>query len=264
VHILEIDMKGENYEKIYGRHPVHEALIAGRRRIRRITIAEGIGQTGIIEQIRQKAETAQIPLDFVPREVLEQEIDHHQGVVAEASPYPYVTLQELLHRLETCAEPGLVLLLDVLQDPQNVGTLLRTAEGVGVHGIVLPRRRGAGITPAVVRSSAGASEHLWITQGNLARIIKELKTQGFWIVGLDMDPIARPWGHVDLTGPIGLVVGGEGKGLRRLVRESCDFLMRLPMKGKLESLNAAVAGSIALYAIWQARGFSNDFTEGRD
>jgi 23S rRNA (guanosine2251-2'-O)-methyltransferase len=116
---------------------------------------------------------------------------------------------------------------------------------------------------AVVRSSAGASEHLWITQGNLARVIAELKKAGFWIVGLDIDPRAQILGQVDLSGPLGLVVGGEGEGIRRLVRASCDFLMRLPMRGQITSLNAAVAGSIALYAIWQTRGFNGDPVDKR-
>ena len=249
-------MKGENHERIYGRHPIHEALIAGRRRIIRIRIAEGTERQGVLIEILQKAKAAQVPVEFVPREMLEGETNHHQGIIAEVSSYPYATLQDIFQRLETKPEAGLILLLDVLQNPQNLGTLLRTAEAVGVDGVVLPYRRGAGITPAVVRSSAGACEHLWITQGNLVRIIEELKKRGFWIVGLDMDPTTQPWGRIDLSGPMGLVVGGEGEGLRRLVRESCDFLMRLPMKGHIASLNAAVAGSVALYAIWQTRGFN--------
>jgi 23S rRNA (guanosine2251-2'-O)-methyltransferase len=254
-------MKGESRERIYGRHPIHEALLAGRRQIMRISVAEGTERQGLLEQILLKARNAQIPVDFVPREILAQETDHHQGVVADVTPYPYVTLQEILQRIDHITEAGLILLLDVLQDPQNLGTLLRTAEAVGVHGVVLPYRRGAGITPAVVRSSAGASEHLWITQGNLARVMKELKNRDFWIVGLDIDHTAKSWGEVDLSGPLGLVVGGEGEGLRRLVRESCDFLMRLPMKGHIDSLNAAVAGSIALYAIWQTRGFNGELAD---
>jgi 23S rRNA (guanosine2251-2'-O)-methyltransferase len=254
-------MKGESRERIYGRHPIHEALLAGRRQIMRISVAEGTERQGLLEQILLKARNAQIPVDFVPREILAQETDHHQGVVADVTPYPYVTLQEILQRIDHITEAGLILLLDVLQDPQNLGTLLRTAEAVGVHGVVLPYRRGAGITPAVVRSSAGASEHLWITQGNLARVMKELKNRDFWIVGLDIDHTAKSWGEVDLSGPLGLVVGGEGEGLRRLVRESCDFLMRLPMKGHIDSLNAAVAGSIALYAIWQTRGFNGELSD---
>jgi 23S rRNA (guanosine2251-2'-O)-methyltransferase len=249
-------MKGERHERIYGRHPIHEALLAGRRRIVRISLAEGTERHGILLQILEKAQSAQIPVDFVPRDQLDEEIEHHQGIVAEVTSYPYVPIQDIFQRLEIHANAGLILLLDVLQNPQNLGTLLRTAEAVGVDGVILPYRRSAGITPAVVRSSAGACEYMWIAQGNLVQVINELKRKDVWIVGLDIDPMAQPWGQVDLSGPLGLVVGGEGKGLRRLVRESCDFLMRLPMRGHIDSLNAAVAGSIALYAIWQTRGFN--------
>lgn len=249
-------MTGGNGERLYGRHPIHEALIAGRRRIERIYIAKGTVRQGILEQILLKAKKAEVPVDFVPRDSLDSITEHHQGVVAEVDSYPYVHLGAILEKLNTGDEVGLVLLLDVLQNPQNLGTLLRTAEAVGAQGIVLPYKRGAVVTPAVVRSSAGASEHLWITQGNLVRVIEKLKEVGLWIVGLDMTSEAQSMGMVDLSGPMGLVVGGEGEGLRRLVRESCDFLMKLPMKGKIASLNAAVAGSVALYAIWQARGFN--------
>jgi 23S rRNA (guanosine2251-2'-O)-methyltransferase len=253
-------MTGGNRERLYGRHPIHEALIAGRRRIHRVYIAEGTIRQGILGQILQEAKKAEVPVDFMPKDALESITEHHQGVVAEVDPYPYVDLEVILKRLNTGDEAGLVLLLDVLQDPQNLGTLLRTAEAVGVQGVVLPYKRGAGVTPAVVRSSAGASEHLWITRGNLARVIEKLKELGLWIVGLDMTSEAQSMDRVDLSGPIGLVVGGEGEGLRRLVRESCDFLMKLPMKGKIASLNAAVAGSVALYAVWQARGFNTGST----
>jgi 23S rRNA (guanosine2251-2'-O)-methyltransferase len=256
-------MTGGNSERIFGRHPIHEALVAGRRSFDRIYVAEGVEHQGVLEQILQKAGDVKISVDFVSKDFLDQVNPHHQGVVAEVSPYPYVSLQDVLLKMSIAEDSPIILLLDVIQNPQNVGTLLRTAEAVGVSGVVLPLRRGVGITPAVVRSSAGATEHLWITQGNLAQSIKLLKKEGLWIIGLDIAPEARSLGQVDLLGPIGLVVGGEGEGLRRLVRESCDFLMRLPMRGKIESLNAAIAGSIALYAIWQARGF-NDLEKGEE
>jgi 23S rRNA (guanosine2251-2'-O)-methyltransferase len=251
-------MTGGNRERLFGRHPIHEVLVAGRRRIERIYMAEGAVRHGILEQILHKAKNAEVPVEFVSRDSLDQITEHHQGVVAEVDSYPYVHFGAILEKSNTSDEAGLVLLLDVLQNPQNLGTLLRTAEAVGVQAVVLPYKRGAGITPAVVRSSAGACEYLWIAQGNLARVIEKLKKVGLWIVGLDMTSEAQSLGMVDLSGPMGLVVGGEGEGLRRLVRESCDFLMRLPMKGKIASLNAAVAGSVALYAIWQARGFNGN------
>jgi 23S rRNA (guanosine2251-2'-O)-methyltransferase len=143
--------------------------------------------------------------------------------------------------------------LDTLQDPQNLGTLLRTAEAVGVHGVILPKARTALVTPAVVNASSGASEHLLITQSNLSQAMAVLKEAGVWIVGLDGSPDASEPDQIRLDGPLGLVVGSEGEGMRRLVRNSCDLLLRLPMRGCIESLNAAVAGSIALYLTLQAR-----------
>ena len=144
-------------------------------------------------------------------------------------------------------------MLDTLQDPQNLGTLLRTAEVVGVHGVVLPHRRTATITPAVVNASSGASEHLLIAQANLAQTIDQLKAADVWVIGLDAGAEAQPPERVRLDGAIALVVGSEGEGMRRLVRESCDLLLRLPMRGQVASLNAAVAGSIALFLAARAR-----------
>jgi len=156
---------------------------------------------------------------------------------------------------ESVEEPPLILLLDIIQNPQNLGTLLRTAEAVGVHGVIIPERRSAGITPAVVSASSGASEHMLVAVMNLAQAIQALKEREVWIVGLEGSPEAHLPGEVDLSGALGLVIGNEGEGMRRLVRQSCDFLLRLPMRGRVESLNAAVAGSTALYFAWQARGF---------
>ena len=153
-------------------------------------------------------------------------------------------------------QPPLVLLLDTLQDPQNLGTLLRTAEVVGVHGIILPHRRTATVTPAVVNASSGASEHVLIAQANLAQTIKSLKQAGLWVYGLDTGADTQELEALRLDGPLALVIGSEGQGMRSLVRKSCDLLMRIPMRGRIDSLNAAVAGSVALYLVWQARGFS--------
>ena len=252
-------MKGGTKEIIFGRHPIHETLIANRRQVKQIYVAEGATRQGILDQILQRAEGAHVPVEFVPRHVLDQINEQHQGIVADVGPYPYVNLADIIKKLQSIDEQGLVLILDMIQDPQNLGTLLRTAEVVGVHGIVLPKRRGVGITPAVTRSSAGASEHLAITQENLVQAIRELKNIGLWIAGLEITQDAQALGSTDFSGPLGLVVGSEGSGVRRLVRESCDYLIRLPMRGQIKSLNAAVAGSIALFAIWQARGFQGEF-----
>jgi 23S rRNA (guanosine2251-2'-O)-methyltransferase len=176
-------------------------------------------------------------------------------VAVEASGYTYCGLQDILDVAEIRAEPHLILILDALQDPQNLGSLLRTAEIVGVHGVLLPLRHTVTVTPAVVNASSGASEHLQIAQVNLAQAIQSLKELGVWVVGLDSRPEAQPPGRIRLDGPLAVVVGSEGQGMRPLVRDSCDYLMRLPMRGKIDSLNAAVAGSIALYLACQARGY---------
>jgi 23S rRNA (guanosine2251-2'-O)-methyltransferase len=152
------------------------------------------------------------------------------------------------------SEPALLLLLDHLQDPQNVGTLLRTAESIGIHGVVLPARRAVAVTPAVVNASSGATEHLPIaTVSNLAQTIATLQQAGLWVVGLENDPAAQEFDQADLGGPLAFVLGAEGPGLARLTRDRCDFLVRLPLAGQIASLNAAVAGSIVLYHTWRQR-----------
>ncbi len=245
-------------ELLYGRRPVYEALRAGRRRIYRLTLAEGVREggeeTGIIGQIVSLARAAGVNVSRSPRRELDRVASHHQGVVAEASPYPYADLDDILSLAGERGEPPLLLLLDLLQDPQNVGSLLRTAEAVGVHGLIIPQRRAVGITPAVVSASAGAVEHLLVAQvTNLARTIDELKRHDLWVAGLEADPSAQLYDQADLRGPLALVVGSEGSGLRRLVREKCDFLLQLPMRGRVTSLNAAVAGSVALYEVERQR-----------
>ncbi len=194
-----------------------------------------------------------IPLEKVPRGRLDGINSGHQGVALEAGCYPYITYADILDLAEQYKEPPWILILDTMQDPQNLGTLLRTAEVVGVHGVLLPYRHSATITPAVVNASSGATEHLLITQGNLAQVIGLLKEAGLWIIGLDNRLEASLPEQVHLDGPLALVVGNEGQGMRSLVRKSCDQLLRIPMRGKVESLNASVAGSIALYMAMQAR-----------
>jgi 23S rRNA (guanosine2251-2'-O)-methyltransferase len=180
----------------------------------------------------------------------------HQGIGARVDPYPYVEFEAVLEHAGRQSEPPLFLLLDQVQDPQNLGTLLRAAEAVGVHGVVLPLGGAAGVTPAVVSASAGACEHLRIARANLAQAIRRLKEEAVWIVGLDLDPSAVPLDEADLRGPLAVAVGSEGRGLRRLVRESCDYRVRIPMRGKVESLNAAVAGSLVLYEVWRRAGYA--------
>ncbi len=245
----------DNLERIYGRNPVLEVFRAERRRVLKLLLARGVKERGSIAQILEFARAEGIPRERVDRRELDKESRGHQGVVAVVESYPYARLKDILARSESSGDPPLVLLLDTLQDPQNFGTLLRTAEAVGVHGVVVPLRRMVGVTPAVVSASAGASEHLLVSASNLVGAIRALQALDAWVLGLERGPEALPLAEIDLTLGLGLVVGSEGKGMRRLVRQSCDYLGQLPMRGRVGSLNAAVAGSIALYAIWHARGY---------
>ena len=240
-------------EFILGRNSVLEVLRAGRRRVSRVHVAEGVRPTEVLAEILRLAESRKIPVVTGPAYEWEAGGEKSHGVAAEASAYSYVALEDILHEAAGRRQAPLVLLLDELQDPQNVGTLLRTAEATGVHGVVFPYRRAAGITPAVVRASSGASEHMLVAAENLAQAIERLQQEGVRVVGLEPGEAARPLDGVDLVGPLALVVGSEGDGMRRLVRERCDVLACLPVAGRIGSLNAAVAGSIALYLTWSRR-----------
>ena len=240
-------------EFIYGRNAVYETLRAGRRQVFGLLLAEGAQEKGRLGETLEMARQRKIPIERVPRARLEKLKANHQGVALETAAYPYADLTDVFELAEQRHEQLFVLLLDTLNDPQNFGALLRTAEAVGVHGVVIPLARTVEMTPAVVNASSGASEHLLVTQDNLHQAIEELKKAGAWIVGLEGDESAAPVGQVRLDGALGLVVGSEGEGMRPLVKKSCDVLMKLPMRGKIESLNAAVAGSVALYLAFLAR-----------
>lgn len=240
-------------EWLYGRNAVYECLRAKRRDVFRLRVAEGAQQKGRLMEIQSLANALRIPVERVSRSQLDVFGSGHQGVALEASAYPYQALPDVLDLAASRGEAPFILILDALQDPQNMGTLLRTAEICGIHGVLLPLKHSVTVTPAVVNASSGASEHLQIVQANLAQAIAELKEQGVWVAGLEGGPQARPIHTFRLEGPLALVVGSEGEGMRDLVRKSCDVLLSLPMKGKVESLNAAVAGSIALYLAMQAR-----------
>lgn len=243
-------------EILYGRHAVHEALRARRRKLYALNLAAGVKQTGLVADIVDLARQLNCRVQQVDKQQFERGLPdvNHQGVALEVSTYPYETLEQALALAGQAGEAPLLLLLDHLEDPQNVGALLRTAEAMGVHGVVLPERRSAAITPAVCNASSGAVEHLRIVQvTNIGRTQEELKRRNVWIVGLDDRPEARELLRSDLSGALALVVGAEGGGLSRLVREQCDWLVRIPMQGQVGSLNAAVAGSVALVAARSAR-----------
>ena len=240
-------------EWITGRNPVYEVLRANRRQIQRLWVAKGIKEQGHLGDILNLARANQVPIQYVERKELEGIDSHHQGVALNTGGYPYSDLESILQKAKDKNEPIFVLLLDLLQDPQNLGTLLRSAEAFGVHGVILPLARTASVTPAVVNASSGATEMLLIAQLNLAQAMERLKEAGGWMIGLEDSPTAQAPKEITLEGGIGLVIGNEAQGLRRLVREKCDWLMKLPMQGQIDSLNAAVAGSIALFLARQAR-----------
>ncbi len=237
---------------IYGRNTVREALLAGR--VRKVLMLAGA--SSVAAELQQEARHRGIPVATVDRRELDRLAPgaNHQGVAAEVAPFAYSSLDEILAESGKRNEPPFILLLDCIQDPQNLGTLLRTAEAVGIHGVVIPRHRAAEVTPAVEKASAGAVEHLRIAQeANLTLAIQRLKASGVWVAGIEDAPSAKDYALSDLTGPLAIVVGSEGKGISRLVRESCDFVLRLPMRGKVTSLNAAVAGSVILYEALKQR-----------
>ena len=238
-------------ELIYSRNAVHEVLRAGRRQIFSIEIADSVQDKGKIEDILKLAQQQKVKVSRVPRPKLDKVHQNNQGIVAEVSGYPYSDVVDILDSAK--GELPFLLMLDSLQDPQNFGTLIRTAEALGVHGIVIPLARSVDMTPAVVNASSGASEHMLIAQANLSQTIDALKENDIWVVGLDQAGAEVEAGSRHLKGALGLVVGSEGDGLHDLVRKKCDIVLKLPMKGKIESLNAAVAGSVALYLAYLNR-----------
>jgi len=244
-------------ELIYGRRSVLETLRAGRRQIFRLWLEAEAKPNTITQDIAKAAEASHISINVGSSKLFEKlaaDNVNTQGVALEVDAYPYVPYHDALQRAKAAGESPFLLLLDQVQDPQNLGTLLRTAEAMGVHGVLIPDRRAVGVTPAVCNASSGAVEHLLVDQvTNLNRTIEQLKKHNIWVAGLDMAPDATPLHKADLSGALALVVGSEGHGLSRLTREKCDFLVSLPIQGEVASLNAAVAGSIALYAAHQTR-----------
>jgi len=245
-------------EYLYGRWAVLESLRAKRRQFEQLLLAEGIDEKGVGEALATEAGQNGVPVRRVPRRVIDDLAKgaNHQGVALRVGPYPYVTLEQILVRAFEREERPFILVLDLLKDPQNVGALLRVADAVGIHGVVLQERRAVEITPAVVNASSGAAEHLPVAlETNLVTALRRFKEDDIWIAGLDIGPDTSTMDRVDLNRALALVMGSESDGLRRLVRETCDFRITLPMRGHVQSLNVATAGSIALYAAWQARGW---------
>jgi len=239
---------------IWGRNPILETLRSSRR-VKRILIADGQRDAQPIAAILQEAERRHVPIETVPRLRLDQISQGavHQGCLAVVEARKYATLEQILAFARQKNEDPFLLVLDAIQDVNNLGSLLRSAEAVGVHGVVIPLHHAAEVNATVVKTSAGASEHLLIAQEtNLTHTIDFLKKQNIWVIGLDSETKTE-YDQADLTGALALVVGNEGKGISRLVREHCDLLIKLPMRGHVTSLNAAVAGSVALYEALRQR-----------
>lgn len=243
---------------LYGHWAVLETLRAGRRSLEQLLISESAEERGLIADIAAAARERGVKINRVPRRIIDDLAGgaNHQNVILRAGPYPYSDLDACFALARQRGEKPFFLLLDLLKDPQNVGVLLRVADAVGVHGIIFQERRSVSVTPAVVSASSGAVEHLSCLQvTNLVNTMKDLKARDVWLVGLDIGPDVPPFDRTDLNMPLGLVLGSEGEGIRRLVRDTCDMLLSLPMRGHVASLNVATVGSIALYAAWQARGW---------
>ncbi|PPA68586.1 23S rRNA (guanosine(2251)-2'-O)-methyltransferase RlmB [Jeotgalibacillus proteolyticus] len=239
-------------EFIGGKNPVIEALKAGRE-INKVWIAEG-SQKGQMQQVIHLAKEAGILVQFVPKKKIDQMLEgQHQGVVASVAAYQYAEVDDMIALAKSRNEDPFILILDELEDPHNLGSIMRTADAVGVHGIIIPKRRAVGLTATVAKASTGAIEHVPVARvTNLARTIDDLKELGLWIAGTDAKG-SEDYRRFDGTMPLGLVIGSEGKGMGRLIREKCDFLIHLPMTGHVTSLNASVAASILMYEIYRKR-----------
>ncbi len=242
----------QEQELIAGKNPVLEAL-KSEREINKIWIAEG-SQKGQMQQVIHLAKEARVLVQFVPKQKIDQMTKEvHQGVVAQVAAYEYADLDDLFQNAQKKNETPFFLILDELEDPHNLGSILRTADAAGVHGIIIPKRRAVGLTATVAKASTGAIEHVPVARvTNLARTIAELKERGIWIFGTDAKG-SEDYRKMDAAMPLAIVIGSEGKGISRLIRDNCDFLIHLPMVGHVTSLNASVAASLLIYEVYRKR-----------
>ncbi len=241
-----------NSQQIEGRHAVAEALRAGRP-VDKLYVLDGC-KDGPVSSIVKAAKKGDALVQFVSRERLDQisETKKHQGVIARMAAYEYASVEDILAKAEKQGEPPFVFLLDGVEDPYNLGAVVRTADQVGAHGVIIPKNRAVGLTASAARASAGALNYIPVARvTNLARTVEQLKKQGIWFVCADMG--GQPMYQVDMKGPLGLVVGGEGEGVSRLVREACDYTASIPMKGHVDSLNASVAAGVLAYEAFRQR-----------
>ncbi len=239
-------------EQIEGRNAVLEAFRSGKE-VDKLFLLDGC-QDGPVRTIAREARKHDTIINYVPKERLDQlsETGAHQGVIAQVAAYEYATVEDILAKAEEKGEPPFLFLLDNIEDPHNLGAIIRTANLAGAHGVIIPKRRAVGLTATVAKTSAGALNYTPVAKvTNMAKTIEELKEKGIWFVCADMG--GELMYRMNLTGPIGLVIGNEGEGVSRLVREKCDFVASIPMKGDIDSLNASVAAGVLAYEIVRQR-----------
>ena len=239
--------------KIEGRNAVLEALRAGKP-IDKLYVLDGCPD-GPVRTIIREAKKGDTIINYVKKERLDQlsETGHHQGVIAMAASYEYATVEDILEKAREIGEAPFIFVLDNIEDPHNLGAMIRTANLAGAHGVIIPKRRAVGLTPTVARTSAGAINYTPVAKvTNLKQTMEQLKKEGMWFVCADMD--GTPYYQMDLKGPMGLVIGNEGEGVSRLIKETCDFVASIPMKGDIDSLNASVAAGVLAFEIARQRG----------
>lgn len=239
-------------DMVAGRNAVMEAL-KGSRSVNKIMVAKGSNE-GSIKEIIAVAKEKGVNIMYMERSKIDSMARgiRHQGVLAQVAPVQYVELEDILQIARDKNEPPFILLLDELEDPHNLGALLRTADAAGVHGVLIPKRRSVPLSATVAKTSAGAVEYVPVARiVNMVQTIRRLKDEGLWVAAADMD--GTDYYEADMTGPLLLIVGSEGHGVGRLVKEQCDFVVRIPMMGKINSLNASVAGSILMYEAMKQR-----------
>ncbi len=250
VEVVEVEQKDK--EMIAGKNPVLEALRATRD-INKIWVAEGVKKAGIAELLELAKERG-IVVQFVPKQKVDGlTSENHQGVVASVAAYNYAELNDIFAIAEERGEDPFILILDELEDPHNLGSIMRTADAVGAHGIIIPKRRSVALTAVVAKASTGAIEYIpTVRVGNLSQIVDELKERGVWIAGTDAKG-SEDYRRMDATLPLAVIIGSEGKGMSRVLKEKCDFLYNLPMVGHVTSLNASVAASLLMYEVYRKR-----------
>lgn len=237
---------------IGGRNPVAEVLRSGRS-VYKIWMAEGV-KPAAITTILNLAKENKVIIQKVPKKKLdEMKVENHQGIIAQVAAYQYSTMDELFRRAKERNEMPFFLILDEIEDPHNLGSIMRTADCVGVHGIIIPKHRAVGLTHTVAKSSTGAIEHIPVVRvTNLSQTIESLKKEGLWVMAADLQK-SRDYRELEADFPLALVIGSEGNGVSRIIAKHCDFIYRLPMVGHVTSLNASVAASLFLYEIYRKR-----------